>query len=200
MYAHWEHNMSDKNALPANKIKYDWVDKNYQGDGKLKTRCKGNFVVQLDGDECRSLLACATLKKGKAIRVQRILHRIFTKNKIQCPYDFLGEMYLNGKNNYAKTTQTKKFDAFAEDVVVSAFEPKKMHGFVETTGRTTVNTDDIGTSAISIMLDCTLDFYNNVPCISGNRRLLVYNFEVGLQTLQPYRKDMYKKHKDTSLI
>lgn len=200
MYSHWESNMSDKDALPANKLKYEWVEPDFQGEGRLRTRCKGNFSIQLDGDECRSLLACANLKKGKTQRVQVLLQKLFAKHKIECPYDFLAEMYLNGKNNYAKTTQTKKFDAFTEDVIVSAFEPKKVHGFVESTGRTIVTKEDIGKSAISVMLDCTLEYYNQVPCISGNRRLLVYNFEVGLQTLQANRKDMYKKHKDTSLI
>ena len=58
--------------------------------------------------------------------------------------------------------------------------------------------DDLGKSAVFVVLDATIE--NNGLKIGGNKRLLIYNVEVGHKVMIPNLKSLYKPHKDTDLL
>jgi hypothetical protein len=65
------------------------------------------------------------------------------------------------------------------------------------TNRAYLTDDELGKSAVFVVLDATIE--NDGLKIGGNKRLLIYNVEVGHKIMIPNIKSLYKKHKDTDL-
>ena len=104
-----------------------------------------------------------------------------------------------GKNNYAKSSQEKRFNSFSADSLVFQFRPEKIKKFVEETNRDYITKDDLGKKCISLVLDATINENGKEITIGGNKRLLVYYVEVGQKRRVFSRKNQYKAHKDTKI-
>jgi hypothetical protein len=81
--------------------------------------------------------------------------------------------------------------------LVYQFRPYKIKDFVLETNRDYLTDDDLGKSAVYVVLDATIE--DNGLKIGGNKRLLIYNVEVGHKIVIPNIKSLYRKHKDTDL-
>ena len=125
---------------------------------------------------------------------------ILTRNGYNLNYDYIGEVHMSGKNNYAKSSQDKRFNSFDKDLMVFPFRPDKMKKFVEDTNRNYLTKEDVGKKCISVVLDSTIHERGNEIVIGGNQRLLIYFVEVGQKKLLFSRKKQYKPHKDTNLV
>jgi hypothetical protein len=115
-------------------------------------------------------------------------------------YDYIGEVHMSGKNNYAKSSQDKRFNSFDKDLMVFPFRADKIKKFVEDTNRNYLTKEDVGKKCISLVLDANINENGSDIIVSGNKRLLIYHVEVGQKKLLFSRKNQYKPHKDTSLI
>jgi hypothetical protein len=65
------------------------------------------------------------------------------------------------------------------------------------TNRDYLTDEDLGKSAVFVVLDATIE--DNGHKIGGNKRLLIYNVEVGHKVIVPNLKSLYKPWKDTDL-
>jgi hypothetical protein len=65
------------------------------------------------------------------------------------------------------------------------------------TNREYLTDEDLGKTAVFVVLDATIE--DDGFKIGGNKRLLIYNVEVGHKIIVPNLKALYKKHKDTDL-
>lgn len=210
-YGKWEQDYSDKSNIPSERTKFEWVDKGYSG-GKVEfaSKCTNNVAIQLTDDEILTLYSISgkrtsanLCKKAEPLYQEILRNRNLDEDNIM-KYNYIGEVYLRGRNNYACSTQRIRFDDFQDNNVVFQFRPDKVKDFqIEHDGRTEFNEDDLGLRSIYLVLDANIipndeDEYGK-PIISGNKRLLVYQVEVALRTRVPNRSNMFKMHKCTDL-
>lgn len=204
MYADWEKNFYQKELIPSSRTQWVWMDNDYhEKDTKIGTKPCGNFIVDLDNEDLLNLYRVSKTK-GNIERVQKVVDGILKKHHKNVSYDYFGEAYIQGKNNYARSTQVKKFESFAADTIAIMFRPEHNKKFQKDTKRNYLTHEDIGKKEISVSLDAII--YNKrtpqgytIPQIEGNRRLLVYYYEVGQKKLMANHKTLYKAHKDTAL-
>lgn len=200
MYSLWEHNFQDKNLIPCDKQEYQWIDDDYQGNDVIfGSRSCGNFTIPLNDSEIINMFLTCKGKRNRDSIINDMLKTLLEKNNYHILYDYIGEVHVSGKNNYAKSSQTKRFDNFNTESLVFQFRPEKIKKFMEETNRDYLTKDDIGKKCISIVLDATINHENNEFIIGGNKRLLVYYVAVGQKKMVYCRKKQYKEHKDTNI-
>lgn len=206
MYGEWEHDFKDKSNIPSNKSSYEWCEYiDVEKDDELPNSCIfssrpcGNFTMDLDDNEIIELYEVSKKQDERRKIALDMFKKLLLKNNIQCNYDYLHEILLKGKNNYALSSQRMRFDSFSDDSLVFQFRPTKMNDFMNDTSRDYLTKDDIGKSCISLVMDATIEKVNGEYVIGGNKRLLVYHVEVGVKQLVPSWRDMYQTIKDTSL-
>lgn len=201
MYSEWENDFTNKELVPCSKTKWVWLDNGYEGlDVKLGTKPCGNFAIDLTNEDAKTIWqTCANVRSQREATL-KILPSILRKYGKTIPYDYFIEAYMSGKNNYAKSVQTKRFDSFTPDSLVFQFEPNRISEFKENTGRSTLNKEDIGKKAIGVVFDATVEFVHGKFIIGGNRRLLIYYVEVGQKKRMANHQSQYQAHKDTALV
>lgn len=197
MYSDWSKDFTNRNLIPCSRTKWAWVDGECpNGDVKLGSRPCGNFAVNLTDDEVLQFYNLRATRDKKHAKAQALIDNMLTKHNLTIQYDYVGEVQVNGKNNYAKSSQSKRFDSFSKDSLVFQFRPEKMPQFVADTGRNFLDQTDVGKKCISIVLDANVDGGH----ISGNKRLLVYYVEVGQKHRVFVRESQYQAHKGTRLL
>jgi hypothetical protein len=200
MYCAWEKNFEDRDLIPFNKNKWVWVDGSYDGlDVKIGSKPRGNFAIPLNNNEIEWLYKFLRNKKNKLSAMEKIFPLILRNRGIKMKYDYMMEVIMGGKNNYAYSSQTKRFENFTKDSLVFQFRPKKIKKFIHDTNRDYLTKEDIGKTCVSLVLDATIvdNGYNIV--IGGKKRLLVYYVEVGMKKSVGDKESMYMPHKDTSI-
>ena len=197
MYSAWENDFQNVSLVPCNKMTWDWIDNGYVGDDvKFGSRSCGNFSIPLTDSEISTIYSMGKGKRNRASIIEGYVNDLLKKNNCEIHYDYLNEVQISGKNNYAKSSQDKRFNSFSEDSLVFQFRPEKIKKFVHDTNRDYLTKEDIGKRCISIVLDAEIYDDNT---IKGNKRLLFYYVEVGQKQLVYSRKGQYKPHKDTEL-
>lgn len=200
MYSNWENNFQNKDLIPCDKCVLEWVDNGYEGnDVVFGSRSCGNFALPLTDNEILNIYTKCKRKRNRNSIVEPIIAEILKNNNYHIKYDYIGEVHVSGKNNYAKSSQDKRFNSFSESSLVFQFRPDKIKKFNEETNRDFLTKDDLGKRSISIVLDATINESNNEIFVGGNKRLLVYYVEVGQKRSVFSRKNQYKSHKDTKL-
>lgn len=200
MYGTWSTDFKNKSLIPCDNTTYEWIDNGYIGDDvKFGSRSCGNFTINLTDDEIIKLYGQSKGKRNKTEIVEPTVRDLLEKYGFNIKYDYIGEAHVSGKNNYAKSSQKKRFDQFSEDSLVFQFRPEKIKKFIKDTNRTELTKEDVGKRCISVVLDSTIKENNNTLILGGNKRLLVYYVEVGQKRLTFNRKRQYKIHKDTRI-
>lgn len=200
MYGDWTKEFKNKDMIPCDNTKYEWISNDYIGDDvKFGSKSCGNFTVPLTDSEIINIYGKAKGKRNKSELVEATIRELLEKNGFHIKYDYFGEAHVSGKNNYAKSSQMKRFDSFTEDSLVFQFRPDKIKKFIKDTNRTDLTRDDVGKRCISVVLDCEITENNGNIVLNGNKRLLVYYVEVGQKRLSFNRKRQYKPHKDTRI-
>ena len=204
-YSNWEQDYSNKSNIPCEKMKYMTVDKGYNG-GKTEvfSQSCGNVEIPLSDNE---ILAYYSKAKSKSTNnLCKEIESLFKETLInhnlsdKIVYDYIGEAHLSGKNNYARSSQIKRFESFTDSSSVFKFRPEKIKDFVDKNNRDYLTEDDLGTRAVYLVLDSNIVLQDNGNIvISGNKRLLVYYVEVSLRTKVSDRKSLFKIHKCTDL-
>lgn len=199
MYSKWESDFSNRDNIPCDKMTQDWIETdNYDGSGILSSKSCGNFTIELTDDEIESMYRQCHSKKSGRKNAKNLFPILLENRGIDIKYNYFGEAHMSGKNNYAISSQFKRFDSFTEDSLVFGFRPNKLPEFMDETGRDYLDDSDYGKKCVSIVLDAEID-KNSGKVIGGNKRLLVYYVEVGAYTLIPNKKSMYRKCQDTTL-
>ena len=199
MYSAWENDFQNKNLIPCDKIEWAWTDNGYKGDDvRFGSRPCGNFTINLTDDEVKEIFFMGKGRRNRASIIEDRFNELLKKNGFNIKYDYINEVQISGKNNYAKSSQKKRFDDFSKDSLVFQFRPEKMKKFMQDTNRDYLTRDDVGKRCVSIVLDANIDINNNFK-VSGNKRLLVYYVEVGQKRMVYSRKKQYKPHKDTEV-
>lgn len=201
-YATWENDYSIKSNIPCERMKYEWVDKDYShGATEITSKSCGNIKIPLSDKEIAMLYS-----KNKKVHDKERINSLFQdilkdRNINTIHYDYIGETHLSGKNNYARSSQIKRFESFNDTLAVFKFRPEKIKEFLtKNNGRTELIKDDIGTKAVYLVLDANIvEQEDNSLVISGNKELLVYYVEVANRTKVGNRKSMFKEHKCTDL-
>lgn len=197
MYSAWENDFQNKDLIPCNKTSWEWVDNGYTGDDvQFGSRPCGNFAINLNDDEVKEIFLLGKGKRNRASLIENRFNELLEKNGYNIKYDYINEVQISGKNNYAKSSQEKRFNSFSEDSLVFQFRPEKIKKFVDDTKRNYLTREDVGKRCVSIVLDAEITDNLN---ISGNKRLLVYYVEVGQKQMVFSRKGQYKQHKDTDV-
>ena len=200
MYSQWEGDFQNKNLIPCDKCVFEWTDNGYKGDDVIfGSRSCGNFALDLNDNDILDIFTKCKSKRNRNKIVEPIIAELLKKNNYHITYDYIGEVYTSGKNNYAKSSQEKRFDSFSTDSLVFQFRPEKIKKFVEETNRDYITKDDLGKKCISLVLDATINENGKEITIGGNKRLLVYYVEVGQKRRVFSRKNQYKAHKDTKI-
>ena len=200
-YATWEEDFTNRDNIPCDKVERDWVDcTNMLNENSIitSTSC-GNFAVDLTEEEVETFFSKCKGKKTCAANAKILFDKLLEDRGLDCEYDYFGEAHVKGKNNYANSSQVKRFDSFSESSLVFGFRADKLKAFQDDKGRDFLTQEDFGLSCVSIVLDAEID-KNSGKCIGGNMRLLVYHSKVGAYNVVPSQKSMYQKHKDTSII
>jgi len=198
MYSAWENDFQNRSIVPCSKTTYEWIPNDVKNPmAQIGTRSRGNIAIDLTSKEIREIYQYACQIKNRVSFMKQALPIILKRHGIKLDYDYVGEAVLSGKNAYTKASQLKRFDSFSEDSLVYQFRPYKIKDFVLETNRDYLTYDDLGKSAIFVVLDAIIE--NGGSNISGNKRLLIYNVEVGQKLLKSNLKSLYRKHKDTSL-
>ena len=198
MYSAWEKDFQNRQIVPCSKTTYQWLPNDVKNPmAQIGTKSKGNIAIDLSDKEIREIYQYGSQLKNRVSYMKLALPNILKKHGINLKYDYIGEAVLSGKNNYAKASQVRRFESFTEDSLVYQFRPYKIKDFVLETNRDYLTDDDLGKSAVYVVLDATIE--NNGQKIGGNKRLLIYNVEVGHKIVIPNIKSLYKKHKDTDL-
>ena len=206
MYSDWENDFLNKELVPCSKTKWVWMENDYLGsDVVLGTKPCGNFAINLKEEDLRYIYSeCGNGRNsGMKEATMKILPEILKKYHKEIQYDYFIEAYMNGKNNYAASTQKKRFDAFKPESLVFQIDPKKNKDFHKDTGRTSFLKEDIGKKAVGVVFDAKV--YPNKDgqlgiYFEGNRRLLIYYVEVGQKKRMANHQALYQAHKDTKLI
>ncbi|MBR6517535.1 MAG: hypothetical protein IKT40_11945 [Bacilli bacterium] len=200
MYGAWSNDFSNKSLIPCDKTKYEWIDNGYQGNDVIfGSKSCGNFIVKLSDDDIIKLYSTSKSRRTQTASAEPIVKDILMKNNFHIEYDYIGETCLKGKNNYAKSSQEKRFNLFSEDSLVYQFRPEKIKSFIKDTNRDFLTKDDLGKKCISVVLDATITKDGDNITIDGNKQLLVYYVEVGQKRMTFNRKSQYKPHKDTRI-
>ena len=198
MYSAWEKDFQNRQIVPCSKTTCQWLPNDVKNPmAQIGTKSRGNIAIDLSEKEIREIYQYGSQLKNRVSYMKLALPNILKKHGINLKYDYIGEAVLSGKNNYAKASQVKRFESFTEDSLVYQFRPYKIKDFVLETNRDYLTDDDLGKSAVYVVLDATIE--NNGQKIGGNKRLLIYNVEVGHKIVIPNIKSLYKKHKDTFL-
>lgn len=197
MYSDWSKDFTNRDLIPSSRTKWTWVGNDYDGhDVEFGSKSCGNFSVVLSDAEAVQVHKLKGMRPKQYAATKSIIDKILANHNQSVPYDYIGEIHVNGKNNYAQSSQTKRFDSFSKESLVFQFRPEKISQFVSDTGRKILTKDDLGKKSISIVLDAVI----NGDKISGNKRLLVYYVEVGQKCRAFVRKGQYQLHKDTNLL
>lgn len=200
MYSQWENNFQNKNLIPCDKCVFEWADNGYQGDDVIfGSRSCGNFSLPLEDIDILGIYSKCKGKRNRNNIIEPIIAELLKRNNYHIPYDYIGEVHVSGKNNYAKSSQDKRFNSFSSDSLVFQFRPDKVKKFCSETNRDYLTKDDIGKKCISLVLDATITDNNGEISVGGNKRMLVYYVEVGQKRRVFSRKNQYKPHKDTKI-
>lgn len=200
MYSQWENNFQNKNLIPCDKCVFEWADNGYQGDDVIfGSRSCGNFSLPLEDIDILDIYSKCKGKRNRNNIIEPIIAELLKRNNYHIPYDYIGEVHVSGKNNYAKSSQEKRFNSFSSDSLVFQFRPDKVKKFCSETNRDYLTKDDIGKKCISLVLDATITDNNGEISVGGNKRMLVYYVEVGQKRRVFSRKNQYKPHKDTKI-
>ena len=198
MYSAWENDFQNRKIVPCSKTTFEWIPNNVKNPlAQIGTKSRGNVAIDLTDKEIREIYQYSSQLKNRVAYMKMMLPDILKRHKVNIKYDYVGEAVLSGKNNYTKASQLKRFESFSADSLVYQFRPYKIKDFVLETNRDYLTEDDLGKSAVYVVLDATIE--DNGHKIGGNKRLLVYNVEVGHKVMIPNLKSLYKKHKDTDL-
>ena len=201
MYSLWSNDFTNTELIPCNKQEWGWVDNGYVGDDvTFGSRPCGNFKVPLSDNEIISLYKEAKGRRNLPALLGNKIDSILKKNNFDIKYDYIMEIQANGKNNYAKSSQEKRFNSFSKDSLVFQFRPEKIKKFIADTHRDYLTKEDIGKRCISVVLDTEIYDTTDGIYLKGNRQLLVYYVEVGQKQLIYSRKGQYKPHKDTTEV
>ncbi len=195
MYANWEEDFQNKETIPCSKISYKWMPNDYAGKSEIASKCRGNISISLSNDEIREIYYQRNSNASRVEFMASIMPKILNRHGINLDYDYIGEAVISGKNNYTPSTRAKRFDSFTESFSPYVFRPAKIKKFVEDKKRDYLIREDLGTTAIYIVLDA--EIYDD-GSIGGNKRLLIYNIEVAQRIVVPKISSLYKEHKDTS--
>lgn len=200
MYASWEQNFQNGALIPCHNLKMEWMDNGYVGDDVVfGSKPCGNFTIKLTDDEVKEIYLKCKGRRNKVVHLGDYFHNILQTHNVLVPYDYINEIQTSGKNRYAKSSQTKRFDSFSEDSLVFQFRPEKIKAFKKDTNRDYLTRDDLGKKCVSFVLDAEIEEDKKTLTVGGNKRLLVYYVEVGQKARVYSRKGQYKPHKDTNL-
>lgn len=199
MYSVWENDFQNRTVVPCSKTTFEWIPNNVKNPmAKIGTKPRGNIAIKLNDNEIREIYQYGKQVKNRVGYMKQALPAILKKHKVKLDYDYVGEAVIGGKNNYTRASQIKRFESFTDDSLVYQFRPYKIKEFIADTNRDYLTDDDLGKSAVFVVLDATIE--QNGAKIGGNKRLLLYNVEVGHKVVVADLRSLYKKHKDTSLI
>lgn len=199
MYSAWENDFQNRKIVPCSKTTFEWIPNDVKNPlAQLGTKSRGNLSIDLSDREIREIYQFSSQIKNRVGYMKMALPEILKKHNVDIDYDYIGEAVLSGKNNYTKASQLKRFESFSSDSLVYQFRPYKIKDFVLETNRDYLTDDDLGKSAVFVVLDATIE--DNGLKIGGNKRLLIYNVEVGHKVMIPNIKSLYKMHKDTSMV
>lgn len=196
MYSKWVESDYNKELTPCDKTTEDWLSSvdEFTNDTVLSSKSCGNFAINMSTDEIESIYKQCKGKKVCRARMMALLPQILENHGISIKYDYFSEAYMSGKNNYADSSQMKRFNSFSEKSMVFGFRPNKIKEF----DHDCLTEDDFGKRCVTVVLDSEIDKESG-KVIGGNNRLLVYYVEVGAYKLIPNQMSMYKAHKDTDL-
>lgn len=206
MYAIWENDFTNRKAIPCDKMTYNWIgdveDVDPNAASIIASRSCGNVAINLTDNEIKEIYNNCRAKGKRTSTIKPIFDKILAKNNLTdtVKYNYIGEALISGKNNYSVSTQIRRFNSFTEDLSVFKFRPEKIDEFVNEKQRDILTDDDLGTKAVYLVLDATIESDGGKLIIGGNKRLLVYYVVVDKKVYTPNRKGQYKAHKDTSKI
>ena len=199
MYSVWENDFQNRKVVPCSKTTFEWIPNNVKNPmAQLGTRSRGNIAIDLSDKEIREIYQYASSLKNRVGYMKVALPIILERHGVNLQYDYVGEAVLSGKNNYTTSSQLKRFESFSEDSLVYQFRPYKIKDFYLETNRDYLTDEDLGKSAVFVVLDATIE--NGGLKVGGNKRLLIYNVEVGHKVMIPNLKSLYKVHKDTKIL
>lgn len=199
MYSNWENDFQNRDIVPCSKTTFEWIPNNVKNPmAQIGTKSRGNIAIDLSDSEIREIYQYASQTKNRVGYMKLALPIILKRHNIDLDYDYVGEAVLSGKNRYTKASQIKRFESFSDDSLVYQFRPYKIKDFVLETNRDFLTDDDLGKTAVFVVLDATIEDDKGFK-IGGNKRLLIYNVEVGHKVMIPNIKSLYKPHKDTKI-
>ena len=200
-YGTWEQDFTNRDNIPCDKVEKDWIDceNSLTDDSVITSVSCGNFAIDLNENEIEMFYDRCKGKKTCAANAKILFDKLLKDRGIDCDYNYFCEAHTQGKNNYAASSQAKRFDSFSASSLVFGFRADKIKAFQNEKGRDYLISEDFGLSCVSIVLDADIA-KSNGKCIGGNMRLLVYHSKVGAYNKVPNQKSMYQQHKDTSLI
>lgn len=199
-YGKWTANDFDRETVPCDRFKTISlpIDSEKVEGSTYGSRSCGNFDIPMTTEEIIDFYRKVKNKSTRNKMVESEIKKVFERHNIDIHYDYVIENAVSGKNHYAQSSQTKRFDSFSPTSLVYQFRPKKIQKFMSDTGRTELEYEDVGKRGISIVLDA--EIYNNGQVIGGNKRMLIYYVEVVQKISVQDQSCMYKEHKDTSLL
>jgi len=198
MYSAWENDFQNRTIVPCSKTTFQWIPNDVVNPmAQIGTKSRGNIAIDLTDKEIREIYQYSSQLKNRVGYMKMALPDLLKRHNVSIDYDYIGEAVLSGKNNYTRASQVKRFESFTSDSLVYQFRPYKIKDFVLETNRDYLTYDDLGKSAVFVVLDATID--DNGLDIGGNKRLLIYNVEVGQKITIPNTRSLYKAHKDTDI-
>ena len=199
MYSAWENDFQNRQIVPCSKTTFEWIPNNVVNPkAQIGTKSRGNIAIDLSDKEIREIYQYASQIKNRVSYMKLALPIILKRHGIKLNYDYVGEAVLSGKNNYTRSSQIKRFESFTPDSLVYQFRPYKIKDFTLETNRNYLSSDDLRKSAVFVVLDATIE--DNGNKIGGNKRLLIYNVEVGQKIMVSDLKALYRPHKDTATV
>ena len=200
MYSAWENDFSNRSLIPANKMTWEWVSNGVCGDNvTFGNRSCGNVTLDLKDEDILDIYMHTKNKRNTHDIMCGMIPELFRKYNCNIKYDYVGDVYMRGKNKYSLSNQVKRFDSFNKDLTVCQLRPDKNKQFQIDTNRDYFTKDDIGKRCVSLVLDANINETNGGIKISGNKRLLIYYVEVAPKEYVFSRKGQYKQHKDTAI-
>lgn len=198
MYSAWENDFQNRTIVPCSKTTFQWIPNDVVNPmAQIGTKSRGNIAIDLTDKEIREIYQYSSQLKNRVGYMKMALPDLLKRHNVPIDYDYIGEAVLSGKNNYTRASQVKRFESFTSDSLVYQFRPYKIKDFVLETNRDYLTHDDLGKSAVFVVLDATIE--DNGLDIGGNKRLLIYNVEVGQKITIPNTRSLYKAHKDTDI-
>lgn len=199
MYSAWENDFQNREIVPCSSTTEQWLPNDAKDSSAvIASRNAGNVSIDLTDIEVHDIYVNAKKFKSRVTFMKMELPKILAKHGVRLQYDYIGEAVLSGKNNYVRSSQIRRFENFSDSATPYEFRPERVPEFVAKTGRNTLSRRDLGLRAVYVVLDATVD-KNNPWSIGGNKRLLLYNVEVGQKIEVPNVMSLYRKHKETDL-